>query len=106
MNMGGFASWGGFLGGPGYGPSYPRGNSGNVVGGAYAGLGGGVFVTNAKCAGELRGAFNTYSFNLGIGPKISFQFGISGGTWIFSATYGWGGAISGSGYQTNTWATR
>jgi RHS repeat-associated protein len=106
-NAGGFASTGGFLGGPGYGPSYPSGNSGNVAGGAFAGAGGGAFITNAKCAGQLKGPFNTFSFNLGVGPQISIQVGTSpDGTWIGSLTVGPGWGVSGSGYQTNTWATK
>jgi RHS repeat-associated protein len=106
MNLGGFGSLGGFAGGPGYGPSYPGDNNNNVVGGAFGGFGGGAFATNAKCAGDLKGPFDTYSFNIGVGPiKISAQFGISGGTWIGSVTVGPGFGITGSGYPTNTWTT-
>ncbi len=107
VNLGGFGSFGAFAGGPGYGPAYPGNNSNNVVGGAFAGGGGGVFATNAKCAGALKGPFDTYSFNIGVGPiKFSAQFGISDGTWIGSVTVGPGIGISGSGYPTNTWATK
>ena len=109
VNAGGFASAGAFAGGPGYGaqyPNYPQGNNSNVAGGAFAGVGGGAFVTNAMCAAELRGPFDTYSFNIGVGPiKVSVQVGVSGETWIGSATFGPGGGISGSSYPTNTWAT-
>lgn len=106
-NLGGFASAGAFAGGPGYGLSYPVGNSGNVVGGAFAGLGGGVFLTNATRANQLSGPFDTYSFNIGVGPiKFSVQLGVSNGTWMGSTTLGTGIGISGSGYPTNTWTTR
>jgi hypothetical protein len=73
-------------------------------GGAFAGIGGGAFVSNAKSTGDLKGAFDTYSFNVGVGAiKVSLQFGYSGGTWIGSATFGPGIGISGSSYPTNTW---
>ncbi|MBF0330144.1 MAG: RHS repeat-associated core domain-containing protein [Nitrospirae bacterium] len=106
-NVGGFASFGAFAGGPNYGHSYPSGNSSNVAGGAFAGGGGGFFITNATCANQLSGPFDTYSFNIGVGPfKVSVQVGVSNGTWIGSATFGPGIGISGSGYQTNTWTTK
>lgn len=40
INIGSFQSVGGFAGGPGFGPSYPSGNSGNSATGGY--VGGGV----------------------------------------------------------------
>jgi RHS repeat-associated protein len=106
LSTGGFATFGGFLGGPGFGPRYPSGDSLNVVGGAFAGGGAGVFITNATSPTGLADAFKTYSFNLGIGPKLSIQLGISGTTWIFSITVGPGYGVSGSGYSTNTWTTK
>jgi RHS repeat-associated protein len=107
LNFGGYASGGSFIGGPGYGAAYPGGNSGNVAGGAFAGFGGGVFVTNAQSAGQLGGPFNTYSFNIGIGPiQASGQVGSSGNIWIGSITAGPGIGISGSGYPTNTGTTK
>ncbi len=87
LNVGGFASGGAFAGGPGYGASYPAVQPGGTtaVAGAAAGVGGGIFFTNATNAPELAGPFNTYSINTPIG---SIQFGESGGTWIFSITCG------------------
>ena len=109
LNLGAFASAGAFAGGPGYGkqcPAYPGGNKSNVAGGAFAGVGAGGFLTNATSAAELRGPFDTWTFNIGVGPiQLSVQFGESAGTWIGSVTVGPGIGISGSSYPTNTWAT-
>jgi RHS repeat-associated protein len=109
VNFGAFGSAGAFAGGPGYGvqyPAYPKCENVTVAGGAYAGAGAGVFLTNARSAGELRGPFNTHSFNVGVGPiRASLQIGVSGKTWIGSLTFGPGVGISGSSYPTNTWAT-
>jgi RHS repeat-associated protein len=109
VNVGAFGEVGAFAGGPGYGPqypAYPEGNNANVAGGAFAGFGGGAFLTNACSAGDLRGPFDTYNFNVGVGPiQVSLQIGVSGATWIGSVTFGPGAYISGSGYPTNTWAT-
>ncbi len=105
--LGGFASFGAFAGGPGWGVSSAPSPCGGttVAGGAYAGIGRGAFLTNATNASQLSGPFDTYSFNLGIGPiQVSGQFGISAeGIAIGSLTYGpgsgWG--VSGSGYPTS-----
>jgi hypothetical protein len=109
INVGAYGSAGAFAGGPGYGPQYPdypQGNNANIAGGAFAGAGAGAFIANACSAGELRGPFDTYTFNVGIGPiQATVQVGVSGGTWIGSVTVGPGIGISGSGYPTNTWAT-
>jgi hypothetical protein len=107
LNVGGFASTGGFVGGAGYGASYPAPLPGGTTGvaGAYAGVGAGGFITNATSAADLKGPFSTYSINTPIG---SIQLGRSGSTWIFSVTcgvppcgIGAGGAAST--YPTNTW---
>jgi RHS repeat-associated protein len=114
LNVGGFASGGAFAGGPGYGAgygaSYPAVQPGGTtaVAGAAAGAGAGIFVTNATSAAGLSGPFSTYSINTPIG---SVQLGVSGSTWIFSATCGVPpcgigtptGAVST--YPTNTAAT-
>lgn len=64
-----------------------------------------MFCTNAKSPSALKGPFNTYNFNIGIGPiQVSGQFGRSGATWIGSITFGPGIGISGGGYPTNTWS--
>ncbi len=112
LNFGGFASFGGFLGGPRYGPCYPGDHQGNVAGGAYIGGGLQISVTNAKTASDLAGRFDTRSFNVGIGPyKFSVQYSWSGDTRILSIGppipfTGVGIGISGSGYATNSWTTR
>src|SRR5262249_42779385 len=97
---------GAFLGGPGYGLSTPGPSTRTLAGGLFAGFGGGPFFTNATHAGQLAGPFNTYSFNLGIGPiKGGVQYAFSGGTWIISMTFGPGGFISGSSYPTYSTTT-
>ncbi len=85
VNVGGFAGAGAFVGGPGFGVSYPTPLPGGTTAaaGAYAGVGAGGFFTNATSAAELQGPFNTYSINTPIG---SVQLGVSGSTWILSAT--------------------
>ena len=109
VNWGGFGGAGGFVGGPDHAlqyPQYPEGQNTDIVGGGFAGAGGGAFFTNACAAGQLRGPFDTYSFNLGIGPiQFSVQFGFSGNIWIFSVTTGPGIGVSSSSYPTKTWAT-
>ncbi len=107
INLGGFGRAGGFLGGPGYGYSYPGGNNPNFAGGAFAGIGAGLFVTNANSVSELTGPFYTLSFNIGSGePQFSIQLAFSGKTWIGSITsFGPGGITSFSGYETYTWTT-
>ena len=105
MNVGSYASTGTFAGGPNYGLGVPRRQSDGttIVGGGYAGIGTGPYLTNANTVSDLGGVFNTYSFNLGVGPKVSFQFGISSnGTWIVSASMGPGVGASGSSYLTDT----
>lgn len=102
INLGGFASAGGFIGGPGIGPSYPAGNCGNTAAGAYAGIGVGGFLTNATSAAELRGPFQGLNFDLGI---LSVQVAWSGNIIIGSWTLGPGDIGGASGYQTNTWTT-
>jgi RHS repeat-associated protein len=101
INVGGFVSAGGFVGGPGLGPSYPAGNCRNLAAGAYAGISGGVFFTNANSANDLRGPFYGLNLDLGI---LSIQLAWSGGTVIGSVTAGPGEIGGASGYQTNTWA--
>ncbi len=57
--------------------------------GAFAGVGGGVFVTNATNVTQLGGSSITYSFNLGIGLfKFGPQLNVSGNTWLFGMTFG------------------
>ena len=113
INLGSFVSWGGLIGGPGYGYSTGEDKKGNFIFGAYGGGGGGLFITNAKKASDLCGTSKTFSFNLGWGKRVlSIQLSVSKeGTWIFSyggplpgvpATGGgYGGSVSI--YNTKTW---
>ena len=104
-HVGGFAGGGGFVGGPN-GPTAPASNSPHGAVGAFAGIGGGGFLTNASNVTQLRGPFHTCSLNVGIGPiKGSIQIGVSGGTWIGSITVGPGIGADISKYPTYTGTT-
>ncbi len=104
-HVGGFAGGGAFVGGP-HGPTLPGSKSAHGVIGAFAGAGGGAFLTNANEVAKLRGAFDTCSLNVGIGPvKGSVQIGISGGTWIMSVTFGPGLGADVTRYPTITITT-
>ncbi len=92
-------------------PSSP-GNTASAFGG-YAGVGAGVFLTNADSSTQLGGPFRTYSFSVGSGTLgVSFQFSIgqdaNGGTiWEFVfMPVGVGYGASASAYNTNstTWS--
>jgi RHS repeat-associated protein len=67
--------------------------------GAYAGVGAGGFLTNAKKAADLKGPFKQWNLNTPIG---SINFGWSDGTWILSITAGPGDVGDISGYPTTT----
>lgn len=87
VNLGGFASGGAFAGAPSLAasfPTVPRHGTTSVIG-SYLGGGGGVFLTSAKSAADLRGPFITYTLNT---PVASLQIGYSGSTWIGSLTCG------------------
>jgi RHS repeat-associated protein len=90
INVGGYTANGGMDG-----PNQPdhNGGLGQGVLGATAGLGVGVFVTNAKCANDLLGPFDTWTVSL---PLISFQYASGGGTWTLGGAMGrsWGIALS------------
>ena len=90
LSVGGFTYSGGFSGDAG-----PE----QYVIGASTGLGGGAFLTNANCANQLLGPFDTRTLNL---PFISLQFATSGSTWIGSATVGRSFGFSYSRYQVTT----
>lgn len=75
-----------------------------TIGGAYIGVGAGVFFTNANSVEQLSGAAMTTSFNwaFGAGPKFSLQ--LSGeGIFLLSIQWGPGGGASVSRYPTFTW---
>jgi RHS repeat-associated protein len=84
-------------------------NASGVVG-AFAGLGGGAYITNADCPEDLGGVAKTSTFNLGIGAyKFSIQLGLGyvgfKPVWIGSMTVGPGLGLSLSEYPTNTVTT-
>lgn len=116
INLGGFATWGGLAGGPGYGYCTGDDKKGNFIAGAFGGGGGGIFITNAKRASDLSGPAKTFSFNAGWGKRVlSIQLTVSkGGTWILSyggplpyvPVTGGGYGISVSYYNTNTRSTK
>jgi hypothetical protein len=60
--------------------------------GAYAGFGGGVFVTNATNVGQIGGPSESWSFDAGAGPvKLSVGLSFSGkGIVTGTVTWGWG----------------
>ena len=116
VNLGGFASWGGLAGGPGYGYNTGDDKKGNFIFGGYAGAGGGIFITNAKKASDLCGTAKTFSINAGWGKRVgSIQLSVSeDGTWIFSyggplpnlPVTGVGYGVSISYYNTRTRSTK
>ena len=109
FNTGGFAGGGAFAGG-GLVPTptitvpsqHTSGaNQSPFATGAYAGFGGGVFLTNANSACELKGGFHQFNLNVGLGPvQFSLSVAYSGSTWIATVTAGPGFGASASGYPT------
>ncbi len=104
INFGDFVSFGGILDTQNY-PSGQNAVTGNGVLGMAAGIGSGIFITNADCPKELGGPFDTWSLNTPIG---SIQFEKSGGTWLASwspSSVSWSpssGGFSVSAYPTTT----
>jgi hypothetical protein len=74
-------------------------NSKQFAAGATAGLGVGAFITNAKCAKQLKGPFDTWTLNL---PIFSLQFAHSGGVWTAGGSLGKSWGISLSRYTVTT----
>jgi RHS repeat-associated protein len=98
-----FASGGAFAADPCGGISAPNVPGRKGAAGAFAGVGGGVFLTNAPNVGALGGPFDTYTVNVGVGPiQFSVQFGYSDGIGILSVTAGPGAGLSASEYPTTT----
>lgn len=122
INLGAFASWGGFLGGPGWGATYPKAADDNTWAlGAFAGGGASAFYAHgATSVCDLEGPFKTYSFNAGWKARVlSLQYAVgknAAGKTIRVFTYGGpipgvpitggGAGISLSAYDTNTWVTK
>jgi RHS repeat-associated protein len=96
-------SGGAFLGPPspneGFGIPYGSQNPGGSAIGAYAGVGLGVFFSNAPDYNSLGGDFNTTQINTPIG---GFQFDYSGGIYVISVTGGPGIGASAANYTTTT----
>jgi RHS repeat-associated protein len=77
-----FTNGAGFFGGTGAIPPFdpwvgwPKPQ---MVGGAYAGGGGGWFFTNATCVQEIRDEFQAFNINVGVGPAhFSVSLGVGG----------------------------
>jgi RHS repeat-associated protein len=72
--------------------------------GAYAGGGGGVYLTNSQSQNQLGGPFAQWNASIGWGPGYSFSLAYDNvsGIWIFSVTNGPGVGVAGSAMTTNT----
>ena len=90
VNVGGYTASGGYSG---------VDNGKQWVAGATAGFGAGGFITNAKCAKQLKGPFDTWTLNL---PIISLQFASGGGIWTAGASAGKSWGLSLSRYNVTT----
>jgi RHS repeat-associated protein len=104
-----FASGGAFAGSPNGGcsavqnpnPAAPE-NPGTVVG-ASAGIGGGVFLTNASTVQQLGGPFATVTVTVGIFTvQVSSANDANGVTWFGSLSVSKGIGLSASAYPTTT----
>jgi RHS repeat-associated protein len=107
-SIGTYTASGGFLGGyiafPPPGSGEPQSTNGSfnpaqMVIGLTAGLGDGVFYTNANKAEDLLGPFDTWTLNL---PIVSLQFAYDGTTYVGSASIGKSWGFSLSRYSVNT----
>jgi hypothetical protein len=106
FNVGAFASGGAFVGGPGWAKkTFDCGGQTPFAVGAYGG--GGLFLTNAEAASQLKGPFQQWNLNVGVGLfKFSASFALSNGIWMGSVSIGPGAFFSVSGYPTSTAATK
>jgi len=84
-------------------------SQGTTVSGAFAGAGGGVFVTNAGSVQQLGGPFDALNFNIGLGlAQLQVNLASSNGIWFaaFSGPYmGLGAGFSVTTYKTATATT-
>jgi hypothetical protein len=107
LNEGSYASYGGFLGGPNFAfnPKEQRSielvpsKGYDQVWGIGAGVGAGLFITNATCVADLKGPFEV--LNVGV-AFLSFQYATGGGTWQVSLGVAKSIGFSISEYATNT----
>lgn len=90
FSAGGFTSSGELAG---------EGSSNQFVEGATAGLGSGVTLTNAKCAKDLLGPFDTWTINI---PILSVQWATDGNIWTFGGAVGKSCGFSISRYPVTT----
>jgi RHS repeat-associated protein len=104
VNTGAWADVGGYMGTTTEGLAYPETGAPHAAAGAYAGVGGMVWFTNAKSVQDLAGPFHNINVNVGVGPfKCSVQFAWSGGVRMVSVGppfLGLGGGVSVSTYDT------
>jgi len=104
VNVGAWADAGGYAGTTTEGLAYPKTGAPHAAAGAYAGIGGMVWFTNAKSVQDLAGPFHNINVNVGVGPfKCSVQFAWSGGVRMVSVGppfLGLGGGVSVSTYDT------
>jgi RHS repeat-associated protein len=70
--------------------SYPDANTGKIQAGAWAGVGGGLWFSDATSPSQLQGTFKSLQLHLPIG---SLQMDYGGGIHVFSASIGKGGGI-------------
>lgn len=93
----GFTDRGGIL-------NYPSNQSlsSNVTFGAFGGIGGGGFLTNAGNTTSLAGPFTSYIASIGI---FGFEFDCSNGTWVASTSIGKSVGLGITRIQTKTFAT-
>ena len=92
VNVGGYTASGGFMNGF-------TGYTNQFAVGLTAGLGVGLFGTNATSASALLGPFDTWTLNL---PAVSFQFATDGTTNVGSVSLGKSWGFSFSRYSVTT----
>ena len=91
---------GGFIGGPGYGKTYPASRDGGSVLGGAVGGGVGVLFTNAKTPSDLVGNATTWNLNIGIvGASLSYD---AAGHVVVTAGFSKGQGLDISKYPTKT----
>ncbi len=96
--IGSFKTWGGYVGGPGYGVGYPSGaDKDNKDGGAYVGIGLNAFITNADSAADLNGPAKTFSINIGWADRVFALQVARGDNGIWMISYG-GIPLPGAGF--------
>lgn len=105
VRPGAFAETGGFAELGARAAKFPRASAPAHALGAFAGVGYGIFVTNASSAAQLAGVGQSYSLDIGLGPKFSAQVGIAGDTFAASVTIGPGLGLDASTYPTQTLST-